>query len=112
MAWHSPLPLTIYSTLAREEVTFLPKYGSIVYIIHRKDTFKASKIMQQRALPILRFKFYGTRWSWGHIGTKTLIIGSWGLKVKNVLSGEVSNLRVSELYFVIGHEPATKFLDG
>ena len=39
----------------------------------------------------------------------------WGggvLKVKNVLSGEVSDLKVSELFFAIGHEPATKFLDG
>ena len=32
--------------------------------------------------------------------------------MKNVLSGEVSDLKVSGLYFAIGHEPATKFLDG
>ena len=44
------------------------------------------------------------------MGTKTLIIGSRGLKVKNVLSEEVSNLKVSGLFFVIGHKPATKYL--
>ncbi|KAF3510042.1 hypothetical protein F2Q69_00008748 [Brassica cretica] len=35
-----------------------------------------------------------------------------GLKVKNVVTGDVSDLKVSELFFAIGHEPATKFLDG
>lgn len=35
-----------------------------------------------------------------------------GLKVKNVVNGEVSDLKVSGLFFAIGHEPATRFLDG
>uniref|UniRef100_A0A7N2L3N5 Pyridine nucleotide-disulphide oxidoreductase N-terminal domain-containing protein n=1 Tax=Quercus lobata TaxID=97700 RepID=A0A7N2L3N5_QUELO len=73
---------------AMEAPTFLTKYGSIVYIIHRRDTFRASKIMQQRALTNPK------------------------IQVKNVLSGEVLDLKVSGLFFAIGHEPATKFLDG
>ncbi|KAJ4895909.1 FAD/NAD(P)-binding domain protein [Raphanus sativus] len=39
-----------------------------------------------------------------------LLLG--GLKVKNVVTGDVSDLKVSALFFAIGHEPATKFLDG
>ncbi|CAF2158930.1 unnamed protein product [Brassica napus] len=39
-----------------------------------------------------------------------LLLG--GLKVKNVVTGDVSDLKVSGLFFAIGHEPATKFLDG
>ncbi|CAI9777437.1 unnamed protein product [Fraxinus pennsylvanica] len=49
--------------------------------------------------------------------TSLVLRGVWGnifggLKVKNVVSGEVTNLNVSGLFFAIGHEPATKFLDG
>ncbi|GMY21217.1 thioredoxin reductase NTRB-like isoform X2 [Fagus crenata] len=42
--------------------------------------------------------------------TNNRVLG--GLKVKNMVSGEVSDLKVSGLFFAIGHEPATKFLDG
>ena len=70
---NKPLAVIGGGDSAMEEATFLTKYGSIVYIIHGRNTFKASKI-------ILRFKFYGTRWLWGHMGTKALIIGSWGVE--------------------------------
>ena len=46
----------------------------------------------------------------GHGDEKGRLLG--GVKVKNVVSGEVSDLKVSGLFFAIGHEPATKFLDG
>ena len=42
--------------------------------------------------------------------TNNRVLG--GLKVKNMVSGEVLDLKVSRLFFVIGHELATKFLDG
>nr|POE45931.1 thioredoxin reductase 2 [Quercus suber] len=96
-----------------EEATFLTKYGSIVYIIHRRDTFRASKIMQQRALTNPKIQVL---WNsaiveaYGDENTNNRVLG--GLKVKNVLSGKVSDLNVSGLFFAIGHEPATKFLDG
>uniref|UniRef100_A0A2N9HDC2 FAD/NAD(P)-binding domain-containing protein n=1 Tax=Fagus sylvatica TaxID=28930 RepID=A0A2N9HDC2_FAGSY len=96
-----------------EEATFLTKYATMVYIIHRRDTFKASKIMQQRALTNPRIQVL---WNSMVVGaykdenTNNRVLG--GLKVKNMVSGEVSDLKVSGLFFAIGHEPATKFLDG
>ncbi|XP_018456542.2 uncharacterized protein LOC108827599 isoform X1 [Raphanus sativus] len=97
---------------AMEEASFLANYGSKVYIIHRRDAFRASKIMQRRALSNPKIEViwnssvveaYGDENGKGVLG---------GLKVKNVVTGDVSDLKVSGLFFAIGHEPATKFLDG
>ncbi|KAL0694241.1 hypothetical protein Bca4012_061421 [Brassica carinata] len=97
---------------AMEDASFLTKYGSKVYIIHRRDKFRASKIMQRRALTNPKIEVilngsvveaYGDEEGNGLLG---------GLKVKNVVTGDVSNLKASGLFFAIGHEPATKFLDG
>ncbi|XP_006297849.2 thioredoxin reductase 2 [Capsella rubella] len=96
---------------AMEEANFLTKYGSKVYIIHRRDTFRASKIMQQRALSNPKIEVIWNSAVVEAYGDESgRVLG--GLKVKNVVSGEVSDLKVSGLFFAIGHEPATKFLDG
>ncbi|KAM3243239.1 hypothetical protein ACQJBY_055287 [Aegilops geniculata] len=94
-----------------EEGNFLTKYGSQVYIIHRRNTFRASKIMQARALSNPKIQVV---WdsevveAYGGAGGGPLA----GVKVKNLVTGEVSDLKVSGLFFAIGHEPATKFLNG
>ncbi|OAY61020.1 thioredoxin reductase NTRB [Manihot esculenta] len=93
---------------AMEEATFLTKYGSKVYIIHRRDTFRASKIMQNRALSNPKIEVI-----WNSVVVEAngdRLLG--GLKVKNIETGQVCDLKVSGLFFAIGHEPATKFLDG
>ncbi|KDP24919.1 hypothetical protein JCGZ_24297 [Jatropha curcas] len=93
---------------AMEEANFLTKYGSKVYIIHRRDSFRASKIMQNRALTNPKIEVI-----WNSVVVEAKgerLLG--GLKVKNLVTGEVSDLKVSGLFFAIGHEPATKFLDG
>uniref|UniRef100_A0A7N2L3Z3 Thioredoxin reductase n=1 Tax=Quercus lobata TaxID=97700 RepID=A0A7N2L3Z3_QUELO len=110
---NKPLAVIGGGDSAMEEATFLTKYGSIVYIIHRRDTFRASKIMQQRALTNPKIQVLWNSavvGAYGDENTNNRVLG--GLKVKNVLSGEVSDLKVSGLFFAIGHEPATKFLDG
>lgn len=91
-----------------EEATFLTKYGSEVYIIHRRNEFRASKIMQNRALANPKIKVVWNSSVVEAYGDKGLV----GLKVRDVVTGEVSNLKVSGLFFAIGHEPATKFLEG
>ncbi|DBA99124.1 TPA: Thioredoxin reductase 1 [Trebouxia sp. C0004] len=92
---------------AMEEANFLTRYGSKVYIIHRRDEFRASKIMQKRALdnPKIEVLFsHSTLEAYGD--TK----GLNGLKLQNLKTNEIRDLPVKGLFFAIGHEPATKFL--
>ncbi|KAL8125323.1 thioredoxin reductase 1, mitochondrial-like [Apium graveolens] len=96
---------------AMEEANFLTKYGSKVFILHRRGEFRASKIMQSRALSNPKIEVVWNSevveaYGGGDKGNLA------GLKVRNVVSGELSDLEVSGLFFAIGHEPATKFLDG
>ncbi|GMY09389.1 thioredoxin reductase 2 [Fagus crenata] len=110
---NKPLAVIGGGDSAMEEATFLTKYGSMVYILHRRDSFRASKIMQQRALSNPKIKVLWNsvvEEAYGDESVNNRVLG--GLKVKNVVSGEVSDLKVSGLFFAIGHEPATKFLDG
>ena len=53
-----------------EEASFLSKYGSEVYIIHRRDTFRASKIMQDRALANPKIKARRQGVAYHHMGVK------------------------------------------
>ncbi|OVA01026.1 Pyridine nucleotide-disulfide oxidoreductase [Macleaya cordata] len=96
---------------AMEEANFLTKFGSRVYIIHRRDVFRASKIMQKRAMSNSKIEVL-----WNSIVEEAYGDGNrgvlGGVKVKNLVSGEILDLKVSGLFFAIGHEPATKFLDG
>lgn len=105
---NKPLAVIGGGDSAMEEATFLTKYGSKVYIIHRRDEFRASKIMRNRALSNPKIEVIWNSTVTEAYGEKTLS----GLKVENVVTGEVSDLSVSGLFFAIGHEPATKFLDG
>ncbi|KAK8703176.1 hypothetical protein V6N13_021502 [Hibiscus sabdariffa] len=105
---NKPLAVIGGGDSAMEESTFLTKYGSKVYIIHRRDSFRASKIMQSRVVSNPKIEVI-----WNSVVVEAYgdrVLG--GLKVKNLLTGEVSDLQVSGLFFAIGHEPATKFLDG
>ncbi|KAF7809544.1 thioredoxin reductase NTRB-like [Senna tora] len=109
---NKPLAVIGGGDSAMEEATFLTKYGSKVYIIHRRDAFRASKIMQSKALSNPKIEVI---WNSSVVqafpdGDNKRVLG--GLKVKNVVTGDVSDLKVSGLFFAIGHEPATKFLDG
>lgn len=108
---NKPLAVIGGGDSAMEEATFLTKYGSEVYIIHRRDAFRASKIMQKRALENPKIKVV---WNSAVVeafgeGGKAVL---GGLKIKNLATGDVSELKVSGLFFAIGHEPATKFLGG
>ncbi|WMV18010.1 hypothetical protein MTR67_011395 [Solanum verrucosum] len=105
---NKPLAVIGGGDSAMEEATFLTKYGSKVYIIHRRDEFRASKIMRNRALSNPKIEVIWNSAVVEPYGEKSL----GGLKVENVVTGEVSDLEVSGLFFAIGHEPATKFLDG
>jgi thioredoxin reductase (NADPH) len=95
---------------AMEEALFLTKYASRVYIIHRRDTFRASKIMQKRVFDNPKIEILWDTTVEQAYGDKLLK----GLKlVKHVDNKpEYSELEIRGLFFAIGHEPASKFLRG
>eukprot|EP00262_Sarcandra_glabra_P002671 TRINITY_DN1307_c0_g1_i1.p1 TRINITY_DN1307_c0_g1~~TRINITY_DN1307_c0_g1_i1.p1 ORF type:complete len:369 (+),score=29.07 TRINITY_DN1307_c0_g1_i1:439-1545(+) len=106
---NKPLAVIGGGDSAMEEANFLTKFGSKVYIIHRRDAFRASKIMQNRTLNNAKIEVVWNSEVVEAFGVKGVLDG---VKLKNVVSGDVSDLKASGLFFAIGHEPATKFLDG
>jgi thioredoxin reductase (NADPH) len=93
---------------AMEESLYLTKYASEVVIIHRRDKFRASKVMADR---VLGHKKVRVIWN----TQLTDIVGDdeiKSLKLKNTVTGEESELDVGGLFIAIGHEPNTKFLNG
>lgn len=95
---------------AVEEATYLTKFGSKVHLLVRRDTLRASKIMQQRALENPKIDI---RWNTELeevLGTEEA--GVTGALVKNNKTGVVTELPVSGVFLAIGHTPNTSFLDG
>ena len=93
---------------AVEEATHLTKFGTQVIVVHRRDTLRASKIMQQRLLshPKIHMR-------WNSVAEEAL--GDDALKsvrIRNVQSNEVSVIEAEGLFYAIGHVPNTEFLDG
>lgn len=94
---------------AMEEATFLTKFASKVYIIHRRDTFRASKAMIDRALANPKIEVL-----WNTETTEILAddMGVTGLKIKNVVTGEITERKTDGFFLAIGHTPNTGFLKG
>ena len=93
---------------AIEEALFLTKFGSKVFIVHRRDEFRASKIMAERAL-----KHPKIRVLWNHVLARVegdTVVRS--VTLKNVLSGTETTQQAGGVFFAIGHEPNTSFLEG
>ncbi len=91
---------------AVEEAVFLTKYGSKVYIVHRRDKLRASKIMAERALSHPKVEIL-----WDSVITKIegeKVVGS--VMLKNVKSGEENSRPAAGVFFAIGHKPNTEFL--
>jgi thioredoxin reductase (NADPH) len=93
---------------ALEEATFLTRFGSSVTVIHRRDTLRASKIMQDRA-----FANEKIRWIWD-----TEVLSANGetslssLTLRNVKTGETSELPAAGLFVAIGHDPRSELVKG
>jgi thioredoxin reductase (NADPH) len=86
---------------AMEEANFLTKFASKVYVIHRRDTLKASKIMQQRAFDNPKIEFI---WNSGIAELK----GEGkleGVVLENTVTGEKSDLALDGLFIAIGNDP-------
>ncbi|MCP5487575.1 MAG: thioredoxin-disulfide reductase [Verrucomicrobia bacterium] len=91
---------------AMEEALFLTRFASKVYVLHRRDEFRASKIMSDR---VLKHDKIEVMWNTTVAEVQGVDQGEvTGLMVKNVSSGEVSRLEVKALFVAIGHQPNTK----
>lgn len=93
---------------AIEEALFLTKFGSRVYIVHRRDELRASKIMQERA-----FRNPKIEMVWDSVVIKVegdSIVN--GVVIENVKTQAKSTREAGGLFFAIGHTPNTAFLKG
>jgi thioredoxin reductase (NADPH) len=98
---------------AMEEALYLTNFASEVLLIHRRDAFRASQIMAERALEHPKITVV-----WNTVvesvssreqdGLKEIT----GLRVKNTVTGEEETLEVGGLFVAIGHKPNTDFLEG
>src|SRR5438874_7007118 len=86
---------------AMEEATFLTKCASKVTIIHRRETLRASKIMQERARSNSKIEFLLNSTVEEVIGTKEGGITS--LKIRNLETSDVSDMKAQGLFVAIGH---------
>ncbi|MGW6534198.1 thioredoxin-disulfide reductase [Streptomyces sp. NPDC055051] len=93
---------------AIEEATFLSRFAKSVTIVHRRDTLRASKAMQERAFADPKIKF-----AWDNEVTE--IHGEQklsGLTLRNTKTGETSALPVTGLFIAVGHDPRTELFKG
>ena len=93
---------------AMEEASYLTKFASTVHMIHRRDEFRASKVMQQRVLNAPNVKVHWNKTVDDVLGSERIE----SVKLKDTVTGQTSTLPVRGLFIAIGHTPTTKFLAG
>jgi len=95
---------------AMEEATFLSKFASRVTIVHRRDTLRASKPMQERAR-----KNEKIHWLMNSVVEKihgSAGEGVTGARIRNVETNEVEDVEAGGIFMAIGHDPNTKLFKG
>ena len=94
---------------AMEEATFLTKFADKVTIVHRREEFRASAIMLERAKANEKIE-------WALNKTVDHVIEAdnkvAGIMLKDTITGELSELPVAAMFVAIGHDPRSGFLDG
>ena len=93
---------------AMEEATFLTKFASKVYIIQRRDEFRASKFMVKRAADNPKIEFVMNSVVDDVLGEDEVE----GVRLRNVVTNEVSDLKVTGMFLAIGHTPNTSLFEG
>ncbi len=88
---------------AMEEAMFLTRFASRVYVIHRRDTLRASKIMQERVLAHDKIEMVWNTEVLDVRGDKEVT----GIQIRNRQTGDTSELAVGALFVAIGHKPNT-----
>jgi thioredoxin reductase (NADPH) len=93
---------------AMEESTFLTKFASKVYILHRRDELRASKYMQQRAFDNPKIEILWSTVVTDVLGDEQVA----GLRLKDVTSGEEREVEADGLFLAVGHKPNTDLFRG
>ncbi len=103
---NQPLVVVGGGDSACEEATYLTRFASVVYLIHRRDTLRASKIMADRTLASPKIKPV-----WDTVVTEVLDVKQdkvTGVRVKNVKTGAESVIDCAGVFVAIGHVPNTE----
>jgi thioredoxin reductase (NADPH) len=93
---------------AMEEATFLTKFADKVFVIHRKDKLRASKIMQDRAMANEKIEFIWNSAVTGISGADALT----GVTLTSTVTGDTSELALDGLFIAIGNDPRTHLVHG
>jgi thioredoxin reductase (NADPH) len=107
---NQPLVVVGGGDSAVEEATYLTRFASKVHLIHRRDSLRASVIMQERALKHPKIEMV-----WNTVVTEVLDVAQkkvTGVKWKNIVTGETGVLACAGVFVAIGHVPNTKVFGG
>lgn len=107
---NQPLVVAGGGDSACEEATYLTRFASVVYLIHRRDTLRASKIMAERTLANPKIKPV-----WDSVITEVLDVQQdkvTGVRIKNVKTQQESVLDCAGVFVAIGHVPNTQLFRG
>lgn len=105
---NQPVAIVGGGDTAMEEANFLTRFASKVYLIHRRDSFRASKIMADRAMKNPKIEVM-----WNTVVNEILGETSvTAVKLENLKTGEKKELKVDGYFAAIGHQPNTKIFEG
>jgi len=107
---NQPLVVVGGGDSACEEAAYLTRFGSVVYLVHRRDSLRASKIMAERTLANPKIKPV-----WDSAVTEILDVKQdkvTGVKLKNLKTGAESTLDCAGVFIAIGHVPNTTLFKG
>ncbi|MBI3417785.1 MAG: thioredoxin-disulfide reductase [Verrucomicrobia bacterium] len=107
---NQPLVVVGGGDSACEEATYLTRFASVVYLVHRRDTLRASKIMAERTLAHPKIKPV-----WDSVVTEVLdakLDKVTGVRLKNLKTNAESELACAGVFVAIGHVPNTQLFKG
>jgi thioredoxin reductase (NADPH) len=93
---------------AMEEATFLTRFAKSVLVIHRRESLRASKIMQDKAFKNPKIKFLWNSAIEEIVGSEAVS----GIKIRNLVTNELQEVPVQGVFVAIGHQPNTKLFSG
>jgi thioredoxin reductase (NADPH) len=107
---NKPLVVVGGGDSACEEATYLTRFGSVVYLVHRRDSLRASKIMIERTLAHTKIKPV-----WDAVVTEVMDVNQGkvtGVRVKHLKKGAESVIECAGVFVAIGHTPNTQIFKG